>query len=127
MAADGAGRRRPSSPRACERRSRRSRRAARGARARSRRPLLAALLALLVGGGVLAAPGVGSGLLERLGLRDAKVTKVAAAAADVARRAGWTLGERTTLAGARRDAGFDAPAPGRARRARARSTSTTAP
>lgn len=42
---------------------------------RSRRPLLAALLALVVGG-ALAAPGVGSELLQRLGLKGASVTQV---------------------------------------------------
>lgn len=46
------------------------------ARRRPSRPLLVAVLALVVGGGVLAAPGVGSGLLERLGLKGATVTRV---------------------------------------------------
>ena len=79
---------------------------ARPSRARRRRPLLAALLALIVGGGVLAAPGVGSGLLERLGLRDAKVTKVRELPpTSLGQR--LDLGERTTLAAAPRDAGFD--------------------
>ena len=79
---------------------------ARPSRAPRRKPLLAALLALIVGGGVLAAPGVGSGLLERLGLRDAKVTKVRELPpTSLGRR--LDLGERTTPAGARRDAGFD--------------------
>ena len=45
-------------------------------RRRSRRPLLAAVLALVVGGGVVASPGVGSELLQRLGLRGATVTQV---------------------------------------------------
>ena len=44
-------------------------------RRRPRRPLLAALLALVVGG-VLAAPGAGSQLLEHLGFRGATVTQV---------------------------------------------------
>ena len=73
---------------------------------RSRRPLLAALLALLVGGGVLAAPGTGSGLLERLGLRDAEVTKVQKLPPTSLGR-GLDLGERTPPAGARQAAGFD--------------------
>ena len=79
--------------------------APRPAPARSRRPLLAALVALLAGGGVLAAPGVGSGLLERLGLRSATVTKVQRLPATTLGRR-LDLGERTSLAGARRDAGF---------------------
>ncbi len=70
-----------------------------------RRPLLAALLALVVGGGVLAAPGVGSGLLERLGLRNATVTQVQRLP-PTALGASLALGERHTLAGARRVAGF---------------------
>ena len=70
-----------------------------------RRPLLAALLALLVGGGVLAAPGVGSGLLERLGLKGASVTKVRELP-PTALGEQLSLGERITLAGARRAAGF---------------------
>lgn len=75
-------------------------------RSRPRRPLLAALLALIVGGGVLAAPGVGSGLLERLGLRDATVTKVKELPpTSLGRR--LDLGERTSLAGARRLGGFE--------------------
>ena len=78
--------------------------------ARSRRPLLAALLALLVGGGVLAAPGVGSGLLERLGLRSATVTKVQRLPATALGRK-LDLGARTSLAGARRAAGFALLAP----------------
>lgn len=73
---------------------------ARRRRRRSRRPLLAALLAL-VAGGALAAPGVGSGLLERLGLKGASVTRVrelppAALGGPLA------LGERYSLADARR-------------------------
>lgn len=73
-------------------------------RARSRRPLLAALLALLVGGGVLAAPGVGSGLLERLGLRSATVTQVERLpATPLGQR--LQLGERSTFAAAQRSAG----------------------
>jgi hypothetical protein len=75
-------------------------------RGRSRRPLLAALLALLVGGAVVAAPGAGSGLLERLGLRNATVTKVERLPATALGRR-LRLGERSTLAGARRIAGFD--------------------
>jgi hypothetical protein len=75
------------------------------ARGRSRRPLLAALLALLVGGGVLASPGAGSGLLERLGLRGATVTKVEHLPLTRLGR-DLRLGERTTLAGAQRRAGF---------------------
>jgi hypothetical protein len=72
---------------------------------RSRRPLLAALLALLVGGGVLAAPGVGSGLLERLGLRNATVTQVERLPPTaLARR--LALGQRSTLTAAQRAAGF---------------------
>jgi hypothetical protein len=72
---------------------------------RSRRPLLAALVALVVGG-TLAAPGVGSGLLERLGLKSATVTQVrqlppAPLGGPLA------LGERYTLADARRLAGHD--------------------
>lgn len=78
----------------------------RPSRARGRRPLLAALLALIVGGGVFAAPGVGSGLLERLGLRDAKVTKVRELPpTSLGQR--LDLGERTSPAGARRAAGFE--------------------
>ena len=75
-------------------------------RGRGRRPLLAALLALVAGGGVLAAPGVGSGLLERLGLRNATVTQVERLAPS-ALGGSLALGERHTLAGARRAAGFD--------------------
>jgi hypothetical protein len=79
---------------------------ARRSRSRSRRPLLAALLALVVGGGVLAAPGVGSGLLERLGLRDAKVTKVRTLPpTSLGQR--LALGARTSPAGAQRLAGFE--------------------
>jgi hypothetical protein len=74
-------------------------------RSRARRPLLAALLALVVGGGVLAAPGVGSGLLERLGLRDAKVTKVRTLP-PTSLGTRLDLGARTTLAGAEQAAGF---------------------
>lgn len=72
---------------------------------RGRRPLLGALLALVVGGGVLAAPGVGSGLLERLGLRNATVTQVERLP-PTALGGALALGERRTLAGARRVAGF---------------------
>ncbi len=75
-------------------------------RSRSRRPLAAALLALVVGGGVLATPGTGSGLLERLGLRDAEVTKVRRLPPTSLGRQ-LALGERTSLAGARSLAGFD--------------------
>jgi len=72
---------------------------------RSRRPLLAALLAL-VAGGALATPGVGSGLLERLGLKGASVKQVrelppAALGAPLA------LGDRYSLADARRIAGYE--------------------
>jgi hypothetical protein len=77
-------------------------------RARShsrRRPLLAALLALVVGG-TLAAPGVGSGLLERLGLKSATVTQVRRLP-PAALGGRLALGERTTLADARRAAGHD--------------------
>jgi hypothetical protein len=75
------------------------------ARSRSRRPLLAALVALVVGG-ALAAPGVGSGLLERLGLKSATVTQVRRLPpAGIGGR--LALGERTTLADARRAAGHD--------------------
>ena len=72
-------------------------------RAQSRRSLLAALLALVVGGGVLSTAGAGSGVLERLGLRNAEVTQIdrlPPLGADLA------LGRRQTLAGARRLAGF---------------------
>ena len=75
-------------------------------RSRSRRSLLAALAALLVAGGMLAAPGTGSGLLERLGLRDAQVTKVQTLPpTSLGRR--LDLGERTSPAGAQQAAGFD--------------------
>lgn len=78
---------------------------ARWSRRRTRRPLLAALLAL-VAGGALAAPGVGSGLLERLGLKGASVTQVrelppAALGGPLA------LGDRYSLADARRIAGYE--------------------
>jgi len=68
---------------------------------RSRRPLLAALLALVVGGGVVTAPGVGSELLQRLGLKGATVTQVrelppASLGAPLA------LGKRYSLADAKR-------------------------
>lgn len=73
-------------------------------RRRSRRPLLAALLALAVGGGgVLAAPGVGFDLLERLGLRNANVTKVKRLPTSLGQQ--LKLGERTTLPAAQRPAG----------------------
>ena len=72
---------------------------------RSRRPLLAALVALVAGGGVLAAPGVGSGLLERLGLRNASVTQVQRLP-PAAIGGPLDLGQRYTLADARRIAGF---------------------
>jgi hypothetical protein len=76
------------------------------ARSRSRRPLLAALVALVVGGGVLAAPGTGSGLLEHLGLRNATVTKVQRLPATALGRE-LDLGERVaSIADARRLAGF---------------------
>lgn len=75
------------------------------ARPRSRRPLLAALLALVAGGGVLASPGVGSGLLERLGLRNATVQQVERLP-PTALGASLALGERHTLASARRVAGL---------------------
>jgi hypothetical protein len=75
-------------------------------RSRSGRPLLAALLALVVGGGVLAAPGTGSGLLERLGLKNATVTKVQRLPATALGRE-LDLGERVaSLAAARRLADF---------------------
>ena len=74
-------------------------------RPRSRRPLLAAALALVVGGGVLASPGVGSGLLERLGLRNASVQQVERLP-PTALGGALALGERHTLASARRVAGF---------------------
>ena len=78
----------------------------RRARSRSRRPLLAALLALLVGGGVLAAPGTGSGLLERLGLKNATVTKLQRLPATALGRR-LDLGERVrSPAAAQRLAGF---------------------
>jgi hypothetical protein len=80
------------------------------ARGRSRRPLLAALLALLVGGAVVATPGAGSGLLERLGLRNATVTQVERLPATALGQR-LRLGERSTLAGARRTAGFALLAP----------------
>lgn len=70
-----------------------------------RRPLLVALLALVVGGGALAAPGVGSGLLERLGLRGAEVKRVARLPATPL-GAPLALGERSSLQDARRRAGF---------------------
>jgi hypothetical protein len=69
-------------------------------RARSRRPLLAALLALVVGG-ALAAPGVGSELLQRLGLRGATVTQVRELP-PASLGAALALGERTSLAAAAR-------------------------
>jgi hypothetical protein len=74
-------------------------------RARSRRPLLAALLALVVGGGALAAPGVGSELLQRLGLRGATVTQVRELP-PASLGAALALGERMSLAAARRAAGY---------------------
>lgn len=70
----------------------------------SRRPLLAALLALLLGGGVLGAAGAGAGLLERLGLKNASVTKVQRLPPTGLSRQ-LRLGERTSLAGAQREAG----------------------
>lgn len=78
-------------------------------RPRSRRPLLAALLALVVGG-ALAAPGVGSELLQRLGLKGASVTQVrelppATPGAPLA------PGVRTTLDGAARIAGYELARP----------------
>jgi len=80
-------------------------------RSRARRPLLAALLALVVGGGVLAAPGTGSGLLERLGLKNATVTKVQRLPATALGRE-LDLGERVaSIAAARRLADFVALRP----------------
>lgn len=83
--------------------ARRGPRAGRRSRRRSRRPLLAALFALLAGGGVLATGGAGAGVLERLGLRNASVTQVERRPPIGERLA---LGERHTLAGARRAARF---------------------
>jgi hypothetical protein len=73
---------------------------------RSRRPLLAALVALCVGGGVVGAAGAGAELLERLGLRNASITKVRELP-PTALGTRLELGERTTLSDARRTAGFD--------------------
>jgi hypothetical protein len=70
-----------------------------------RRPLLAALIALVVGGG-LAATGAGADLLARLGLKGASVTQVRRLP-PTALGERLRLGERTTLAGARRAARFD--------------------
>ena len=76
------------------------------ARRRRSRPLLAALLALLVGGGALAAPGVGSGLLERLGLKGATVKQVREL--PPAELGGpLTLGDRYSLEDARRAVEYD--------------------
>ncbi|HEV2774032.1 MAG TPA: hypothetical protein VGV90_00425, partial [Solirubrobacteraceae bacterium] len=76
-----------------------------GRRRGARRPLLAALLALVVGGGVLASPGVGSDLLERLGLRNATVQRVERLP-PTALGGSLRLGRRHSLASARRVAGF---------------------
>lgn len=73
---------------------------------RSRRPLLAALLALVAGGGALAAPGVGSALLQRLGLKGASVTQVRQLpAAPLGTR--LALGRRYSPADAERVAGYE--------------------
>jgi hypothetical protein len=75
-------------------------------RPRSRRRLPAVLLALVVGGGALAAPGVGSELLQRLGLKGARVTQVRELPpAPLGGR--LALGERLSLAGAQRAAGHE--------------------
>lgn len=76
---------------------------------RSRRPLLAALLAL-VAGGSLAAPGVGSGLLERLGLKGATVTQVRELP-PAQLGAALALGDRYSLADAERVAGYELARP----------------
>jgi hypothetical protein len=70
-----------------------------------RRPLLAALVALVVGGG-LAATGAGADLLERLGLQGASVTKVRHLP-PTALGERLRLGERTTLARVRAAARFE--------------------
>jgi len=70
---------------------------------RSRRPL-AALLALVVGGGALATTGAAAGLLERLGLKNASVTKVGRLP-PTALGERLRLGERMSLAQAQRAAG----------------------
>jgi len=75
-------------------------------RRRSRRPLLAALLALVAGGGVVAAPGVGSELLQRLGLKGASVTQVRELPPAVL-GGSLALGERYSLVDAERVVGRD--------------------
>lgn len=75
-------------------------------RLRARRPLLAALLALVVGGGALAAPGVGSELLQRLGLKGATVTQVRVLP-PAALGGPLALGTRYSPADAARVAGYD--------------------
>jgi hypothetical protein len=87
-------------------------------RRRSRRPLLAVLLALVVGGGgVLATPGAGSQLLERLGLKGATVTQVrepppASLGEPLALGARYSAADAQRLAGHRlvRPAALGAPA-----------------
>jgi len=79
-------------------------------RSRLRRPLFAALLALVMGGGTLAAPGVGSELLQRLGLKGASVTQVRELPpAGVGGR--LALGSRVSLRDAQRLAGYELVAP----------------
>jgi hypothetical protein len=73
-------------------------------RVRSRRPLLAVLLALVVGGGALATPGVGAELLERLGLKGASVTQVRELP-PTRLGAELALGERVSPAAAQRSVG----------------------
>lgn len=73
---------------------------------RRRRPLFAAVLALVVGGGVLAAPGVGSELLQRLGLRGATVTQVRELPPHALGRR-LALGRRYSLGDAARVVGYD--------------------
>ena len=71
-----------------------------------RRPLLAALLALVVVGGALATPGAGSQLLERLGLRGATVTQVRELPPASLGEA-LALGARYSLSDAQRVAGYE--------------------